>query len=64
MTLWILDKGNYKCPPKILSYSLFYNDIVDTIILKKVPRKYLNCLEVSDHESRAYIGNAGNLYKH
>lgn len=67
LTLWILDKGNDKCPPKMLSYSLLYNNIVDTVILKKVPRRNLNCLEVVqksvDHESKAYIGNAGKLCK-
>lgn len=68
LTLWILDRGNAKCSPKILSYSLIYNDVLESIVLKNVPRRGLNTLEVvqrsMDHETRAYIGNAGNHKVH
>lgn len=63
MKLWILDKGNDQCGPKLVSFNLFYNDIADTVDLEDVPRNGLNCLEIDqksiDHGSRAFIGDAG-----
>lgn len=68
LMLWILDRGNSKCSPKIISYSLIYNDVLDMIDLENVPRKKLNTLEIvqrsMDHETRAYIGNAGKHKVH
>lgn len=64
LKLWILDKGNEKCSPKLLSYSLLYNDILETIDFKDIVSKDWNCLEIEqrskDHDTKAYIGNAGN----
>lgn len=61
--LWILDKGNDHCSPKIVSFNLIYNHITDIIEFDSISGKELNMLEIvqksSDHESRAYIGNAG-----
>ncbi|KAG5883609.1 hypothetical protein JTB14_025183 [Gonioctena quinquepunctata] len=61
--LWILDKGNELCQPKVVSYSLFFNSISETSELTNIVGTYLNILtidrEVAVTGPRAYVGNAG-----
>ncbi|XP_018567486.1 uncharacterized protein LOC108908061 [Anoplophora glabripennis] len=62
--LWILDKGNEFCNPKILSYNVIFNTISEISELQNVPRENLNVITIdpqqSEFGSRIYIGNAGD----
>ncbi|KAJ8959609.1 hypothetical protein NQ318_021795 [Aromia moschata] len=62
--IWILDKGNELCLPKIVSYNLFYNNIFESCTLTDIPRQNLNTLVIDraygKFGHRAYIGNAGD----
>lgn len=62
--LWILDKGNDKCLPKVLSYSLVFNNIAESTELSKIDGTNLNILVIDpfledELGHRAYIGNVG-----
>nr|CAI5827549.1 unnamed protein product [Callosobruchus analis] len=63
--LWILDKGNKKCPAKVVSLALIYNSFSETTELSGVGSRGLNIIEIDHSEykdgSRAYIGSAGRL---
>lgn len=63
LKLWILDKGNDKCAPKLWSFSLLYNHILENIDFIGVPKTSLYTLVIgqrnTDHENKAFIGNAG-----
>ncbi|XP_023026494.2 uncharacterized protein [Leptinotarsa decemlineata] len=61
--LWILDRGNELCLPKIASFSLFYNSISEVSQLTNIIGGKLNILTidpvVGKSGQRAYVGNAG-----
>ncbi|VEN57373.1 unnamed protein product [Callosobruchus maculatus] len=61
--LWILDKGNKKCPPKVVSFTLIYNTFSESTELSGISGRSLNIIEIDHSEykdgSRAYIGYAG-----
>lgn len=62
--LWILDKGNDLCQPKILIYNLYFNNLLTTHKLYDgIPRLDLNniVLDVTQQNVvAAYVGDAGD----
>ncbi|XP_060522245.1 uncharacterized protein LOC132699508 [Cylas formicarius] len=62
--LWILDKGNEACSPKLIAYMLFQNSFSDlNIVLSGISGKMLNTIVIDDEigipTSRAFVGNTG-----
>ncbi|CAH1116316.1 unnamed protein product [Phaedon cochleariae] len=62
--LWILDRGNTLCHPKIISFNLLYNIISDVSELANISGEHLNVItidpEIGKHGYRAYIARTGN----
>lgn len=62
--LWVLDKGNMKCPPKVLIYNLHFNNLIHRNELNGIPKDKLNSLVldpvVNEWGPRAYIGDIGD----
>ncbi|XP_056634256.1 uncharacterized protein LOC130443549 isoform X1 [Diorhabda sublineata] len=59
--LWILDRGNYDCSPKILSYHTIFNLISDKTELTTIRGRNLNSMVIDpifekNFGHRAYIG--------
>ncbi|KAJ8923459.1 hypothetical protein NQ315_002018 [Exocentrus adspersus] len=61
--LWILDKGNEVCTPKIWSYNIIYNSLSDFGELENIPGRDLNSIVIDPIQGefgyRMYVGNAG-----
>lgn len=58
--LWVLDKGNAKCPATLVIYNLYYNTIGQSAKLIDIPGFELNVLVLDPQGTRAYIGGAQN----
>ncbi|XP_050297862.1 uncharacterized protein LOC126737151 [Anthonomus grandis grandis] len=63
--LWILDKGNEFCPPKLMTYSIFHNKFLEEEIIElaDIPKEGLSTIVVENEPTignhRAFIANAG-----